>query len=202
MFKVHQILFNKKGTQYRPFLLRKHHQRFKNINMKKLTNYIFTLCFIAISISQCIAQVQPPKFLNAELCFTIEANIGETILMGDSVDGKRLSIPITGGRFYGDKLKGKLLPGGADYQVIRNDGVTSLHAVYMMQTDDGILINVINDGLLVPQAENQAFYFRTSPHFIAPKGDYDWLNKAIFVAGVRGDAHKKNTVYIDVYKVN
>lgn len=170
--------------------------------MKKLTNYIFTLCFIAISIGQCIAQDDLPQSLNATLCFTIEASIGETIPMGDSIDGTRLAIPITGGRFYGDKFKGKLLAGGADYQVIRNDGVTSLHAVYMMQTDDGTLINVINDGLLVPQAENQAFYFRTLPRFIAPKGDYDWLNKAIFVAGIRGDAHKKNMVYIDVYKLN
>lgn len=141
----------------------------------------------------------PPLF--AEFSFTIEAKISAPIMMGDTVDGRRLSIPITGGRFYGQNIQGTILPGGADYQLIRKDGVTQLHAVYMMRTDDGALINVINDGLIVPESNNQAFYFRTAPKFIAPNGKYDWLNKALFVGGVRIDNNQKGIVFIDVYKL-
>ena len=148
-----------------------------------------------------MAQNVPQQQLNAEYSFTIEAQISAPIMMGETLDGTRLSIPITGGRFYGKNLKGEVLPGGADYQIIRQDGVTALHAVYMMRTDDGALINVINDGLIVPEKSEQAFYFRTSPKFIAPKGEYDWLNKAIFVGGVRIDPQKKGKVLIDIYKL-
>lgn len=105
-----------------------------------------------------MAQNVPQQQLNAEYSFTIEAQISAPIMMGETLDGTRLSIPITGGRFYGKNLKGEVLPGGADYQVIRQDGVTALHAVYMMRTDDGALINVINDGLIVPEGSEQAFY--------------------------------------------
>lgn len=147
------------------------------------------------------AQNTSAKNLTAEYSFTIEATISDALMMGETIDGKRLSIPITGGRFYGNNIRGKVLPGGADYQLIRQDGATSLHAVYMLKTDDGALINVINSGVLVPKSDNQDFYFRTTPTFTAPNGQYSWLNKSIFVGGVRVSADKKNTVFIDVYRL-
>ena len=148
------------------------------------------------------AQQKAPDSLKASFAFTIEANIAAPIMMGETVDGKRLSIPITGGQVYGENIKATILPGGADYQVVRQDGTTALHAVYMIQTDDGALINVVNDGLIVPPANGQQFYFRTSPKFTAPNGKYGWLNQAIFVCGVRISADKPNTVLIDVYRLD
>ena len=158
-------------------------------------------CFYLLAIGQSYAQNQAPASLSADFSFTIEAEIAQPLEMGDTIDGKRLSIPITGGKFYGDDIKGDILPGGADYQVIRNDGVVMLHAVYMIKTQDGVLINVVNDGLIVPAQDDKPGYFRTSPRFIAPQGKYDWLNKAIFVCSVRGNPAKQNSIFMDVYRL-
>jgi len=144
----------------------------------------------------------PQPNLNAKYAFTIEATISAPIPMGETVDGSRQSIPITGGKFYGDKIKGKVLPGGADYQVTRSDGTTLLNAIYMIQTDDGALINVVNKGILVPASADHPFYFKTSPVFTAPNGKYSWLNQAIFVCAVRFDSNVPNTVFIDVYRLD
>ena len=48
--------------------------------------------------------------------------------------GERRIINISGGAFEGPMLSGKILPGGADWQVIRNDGVTELEAKYTLET--------------------------------------------------------------------
>lgn len=149
------------------------------------------------------AQDTPPPSLATEYAFTIEAGITGAIEMGETVDGVRRSIPITGGTVYGDGIKAEVLSGGADYQQTRADGSTFIRAVYMIRTDDGALINVVNEGLIVPPAEGGAngLYFRTSPKFTAPNGKYSWLNNTIFVCGVRFSPAKPNTVIIDVYKL-
>jgi len=150
------------------------------------------------------AQPEPVSTqLVADLVFTIEAGIATPIVMGETIDGRRQSIPITGGKFFGDNIKGEILPGGADYQVTGSDGTNHLKAVYMMRTDDGALINVENEGVLVQPgtAGNAGVYFRTSPRFKAPNGKYGWLNNAIFVSAVRMDPAKPATVIIDVYQL-
>ena len=150
------------------------------------------------------AQPQPlSDQLVADLVFTIEAGIAEPVVMGDTVDGRRQSIPITGGVVHGARIQAEVLAGGADYQVVGSDGTTHLKAVYMIRTDDGALINVENEGVLVPPSTsgNAEQYFRTSPKFRAPNGKYGWLNNAIFVCGVRMDPAKPSTVIIDVYQL-
>ena len=142
-----------------------------------------------------------PAALDTKYVFTIEATISTPMPIGKTPVGERLSIPITGGKFYGEKLNGKVLPGGADSQLITHNGTVKLNARYLIKTDDGTLIEVSNTGVLVPATENQALYFRTSPTFDAPNGKYQWLNEAIFVAGVRTVSDKPDTVLIDVYKV-
>lgn len=171
--------------------------------MKIISKCLIATVFIGLTFLQNVYAIDKPQpILEAEYVFTIEATIDAPIAMGETIDGSRLSIPITGGKFYGKKIKGTVLPGGADYQVQRSDGSTMLHAVYMIQTDDGALINVVNDGLIIPPAEGQEFYFRTSPKFTAPNGKYSWLNKSIFVCGARFDSDIPGTVFIDVYKLN
>ena len=53
-------------------------------------------------------------------------------------------MPITGGEFSGPDIRGKVLPGGADWQLIRDDGVSELEARYTLSTDDGATIHVRN----------------------------------------------------------
>ena len=123
------------------------------------------------------------------------------IEIGDVGTGIRRVIPILGGTFEGPLLKGKVLPGGADYQLIRNDGVTELLAHYTIQTDDGVPIYVVNQGYRHGPKEimdqiirgesvpNDSYYFITSPKFETGSEKYDFLNKSIFVGkGVRTPA--------------
>ncbi|MEN9704099.1 MAG: hypothetical protein RLZZ209_1527 [Bacteroidota bacterium] len=83
--------------------------------------------------------------------------------------------------------------GGADWQVLRTDGVTELEAHYQFRTDDGTLIYVKNTGIRAATPEIAArlakgekvnaneYYFRATPKFEAPKGKYDWINNSLFV---------------------
>ena len=66
--------------------------------------------------------------------------------LGDTPLGRRRIIGITGGSFAGARLSGRVLPGGADWQLIRADGVAFLDARYTLETADGALIYVNNKG--------------------------------------------------------
>ena len=138
----------------------------------------------------------------AEFVFEIHAELAPTMVLGESSDGMRQAIPITGGSFSGPQANGEILPGGADYQLVRPDGVRELHAVYMIRTDDGVLINVVNDGIIVaPEINDGVNYVMTTPTFQAPVGKYDWLNKSVFLSRISGGAENPRAVYIRVYRV-
>jgi hypothetical protein len=98
--------------------------------------------------------------------------------VGETPWGPRNRIPITGGTFEGPSIRGTVLPGGMDWQLIRTDGFVEVYADYMMQADDGALIHVINMGVL-----GQG-YSRTTPRFEAPSGPHEWLNQAVFVGTI------------------
>ncbi len=131
--------------------------------------------------------------LSTEYAFELRATVDTPQEVGDTPAGRRRFIPITGGTFEGPKLKGTILPGGADAQVIRNDGVTDLVARYTLKVDDGTLIYVVNRGLRhgPPEVMQRlmrgesvdpaAYYFRTTPVFEVAAGPHDWLNRSVFV---------------------
>lgn len=121
---------------------------------------------------------------------------------GKTFNGQRRIIPITGGVFSGPNIKGQVLPGGWDYQAVRTDGCTSVSANYFVQTDDGVVINIANNGLICP-GENGAPAppARTTPVLEAPGGKYEWLNKASFVGTLTSSPAYPNAVVIGVYRV-
>lgn len=169
-------------------------------SIRKLS--ILLLLAAASTTVPVLAQESIPGSLPNQYVFTIEAVITDALVLGDSVDGQRLAIPITGGSVHGADINGEVIPGGADYQVLRADGSRWIKAVYMIRTDDGVIINVENQGVIVPPADAQgAAYFRTSPRFTAPLGKYGWLNTSIFICGVRFNPQQPDRVLIDVYKV-
>lgn len=101
----------------------------------------------------------------------------------DSKDGKRTEIwPIIGGRFQGKGIRGIVVPGGGDFPVLRPDGVEVIDALYRLKTDDGVTIIIHNRGLAYPETQPGAYHYRLAPEFIAPKGQYDWLNKSLFIS--------------------
>ena len=169
----------------------------------KLRDFLIILTILLSDQYACAQNNGAATGVPTEYAFTIEATISGAIEMGPSADGTRRSIPITGGSFSGDGLMGEIVPGGADYQLTRADGTTYIRAIYMLKTDGGALINVVNEGYIVPPGirENKALYFRTTPHFTAPNGKYSWLNSTVFISAIRFDAAKPGVVIIDVYKV-
>jgi hypothetical protein len=137
------------------------------------------------------AETRVPRF---EFAFEVRALIESALLVGPSAHGLRRIIPIAGGSVQGPKLKGRVLPGGADWQFVRPDGVLELEAKYTLQAEDGALIMVSNSGLRHGPPEIMArlaagepvdpseYYFRTTARFEAPLGGpHEWLNKAIFL---------------------
>lgn len=137
--------------------------------------------------------------------------VGEIQEVGMTAKGRRRTIPILGGEFSGDDMSGVILPGGADWQLIRPDGVAEIDAQYTMQTTDGVIIYIRNIGLRHgPKAvmdrlargeevSPDEYYFRTSPTFEVENGKYDWLNRTLFVGvGERG----KERVHFTFYAVS
>jgi hypothetical protein len=130
--------------------------------------------------------------------------------LGDAPLGRRRIIPITGGRVAGARLQGTVLPGGADWQVVRSDGVADLDARYTVETDDGALIYVNNRGLRHGPPEVLAqlargedvdparYYMRTHPRFETGNARYAWLNRIVCVGT---GARRAASVELEIFEV-
>lgn len=164
--------------------------------IKTMCRYILAGGFMLLAVGTAVAQPSGPQ---TEFVFEVRAEIDDVIPLGETKDGTRQAIPITGGSFEGPDIKGEIIPGGADYQLLRPDGLRELEAVYMIRTDDGVVINVRNLGLINPQADPE--YIRTTPVFTAPAGPYEWLNQYLFLGTLRIDPAQPGAVFIQVYKV-
>jgi len=142
--------------------------------------------------------------LRAEITLAPPQELGETPL------GRRRIIAITGGSFRGEKLTGRVLPGGADWQIVRSDGVSELEARYTLETNDRALIYVRNRGFRHGPADILAklaagepvdpslYYMRTTPLFETGAPHYQWLNRIVCVAS---GARRAAAVELDVYEV-
>src|SRR5262245_28839572 len=87
--------------------------------------------------------------LETRYVFTITARIGEVTSAGEIGTGVRRIIPITGGEVRGEQVNGKVLPFGADFQIIRPNELIELEAKYAFETDDGAVVYVENKGIRV-----------------------------------------------------
>ena len=131
-------------------------------------------------------------------------NIGMTPL------GERRIIPITGGHFEGERLAGEVLPGGADWQIVRADGSALLEARYTLRTRDGALVYVRNRGVRSgppdvlarlragKPVEPSSYYFRTTPTFETGAPQYTWLNNLVAICSAARAAH---AVTLDFFAV-
>jgi len=124
-------------------------------------------------------EAQPPRL---EFVFEELVTLGPAVAPGETPYGKRNIIPITGGTFEGPDIRGTVVPGGWDWQLVRADGCIGVHADYMLKTDDGVIINVVNDGVLCMPADGEPPRpVRTLPRFEAPLGKYQWLGQTAFI---------------------
>ena len=148
--------------------------------------------------------------LQLERLFCAEVTLAPAQEIGEGPQGRRRIIPITGGKVSGERLSGRVLPGGADWQIVRPDGVAYLDTRYTIETHDGALVYVRNQGyrhgplevvsrLAAGEAVDPAqYYMRTTPWFETGDERYAWLNRTVCVgSGERLAA----AVRIDFYAV-
>lgn len=136
-----------------------------------------------------------PDF-KTEFVYEAHVTIGQLVEVGETAAGIRRYIPITGGRFEGPRLKGTVLPGGADWQTERTDGVIELDALYSMRCDDGTVIIVRNRGVISESGK----YLMTAPSFVVPEGPHDWLDDYQYIGTVAGSS-EPDMVVIRVYRL-
>lgn len=148
--------------------------------------------------------------LGLEPLLKARITLGAPQELGEAPLGRRRIIPITGGEFSGARLSGRVLAGGADWQIVRRDGVAELEARYTLQTADGALIYVANRGLRhgpprvlerLAAGEDVApaeYYMRTTPRFETGDERYAWLNRVVCVAS---GARHADAVTLEVYQV-
>ena len=85
--------------------------------------------------------------LQTRYVFTITAEIAEVISADETGYGVRRIIPVIGGEVRGEGVNGKVLNGGADFQIIRSNELIDLEAKYAFETDDGAVVYVENKGI-------------------------------------------------------
>jgi hypothetical protein len=146
------------------------------------------------------AQTPPAPAL--EFAFEALVLLGSAERVGQTALGGRTIIPIIGGTFKGPAIAGTVMPGGWDWQLRRADGCSQVKADYMIRTDDGAVINVVNTGVLCPGKDGSLGSVRTHPVFEPPVGKYAWLGQSAFIGTlqVATDAGKP-AVRLRFYKV-
>jgi hypothetical protein len=136
--------------------------------------------------------------------------VGDLVSLGPSPTGERRYVPLGGGTVRGPELNGSIVEGGVDWQLLRADGVLEIGAHYVVQTDDGALVEVRSDGLRHGPAEVMArlargenvprdeYFFRTVMRFTTGAPAWSHLNKVIAIAcGTR----EARAVRLDVYRL-
>ncbi|QDL96661.1 DUF3237 domain-containing protein [Rhodopseudomonas palustris] len=148
--------------------------------------------------------------LETKYAFTITARIGEVTSAGEIGTGMRRIIPILGGEVKGEGINGRVLPFGADFQIIRPNELIELEARYAFETDDGAVVYVENVGIRFGPVEllqklkrgepvdPKQIYFRTRPRFETGHPNYQWLMQHLFVGSA---ARHADRVVIDVHQV-
>jgi hypothetical protein len=123
---------------------------------------------------------------------TLRLSTAPTQNAGEGPGGTRFTIPIIGGSFEGDRLRGKVLTGGGDWVLKRPDGVLELDLRITLETDDGVLIHMTFEGIRDDDAKG-APYFRTLPRFETADTKYTFLNRLLAVGageiGADGPVH-------------
>jgi hypothetical protein len=119
--------------------------------------------------------------------------VGQPQEVGPTVHGLRRLIPILGGEVQGQDWSGRVLPGGADFQLILNPRMAELDARYVIETDGGDLIHVQNRAVRTAAPEVMArlirgepvdpadVYFRCSPSFETASPSLGWISERLFI---------------------
>src|SRR5262245_10211864 len=131
--------------------------------------------------------------LKFEFLFNLTADVGELVSLGLGPLGERRVVYIDSGTFEGPAMRGEVV-GGADWQILRRDGVLELDARYAIKEERGGVVQVLSQGMRHGPPEVMAqlargedvppesYFFRTILRFETGASELAWLNKTIAVA--------------------
>jgi len=141
----------------------------------------------------------------SRLLMTLQVVVPPPQRLGAVPLGTRVIAPIASGSFEGARLRGKVLPGGGDWLLLRSDGVLELDLRVTLETDDGALIYMKSFGLrhgppevLAALARGESvdpskYYFRTAVRFETSAPQYAFLNRLIAIS--YGDRRADGPIY-------
>lgn len=161
---------------------------------------------IGQSTAPAIADVRhrfPEATPGLELVMQILVEVADPIDLGAGPDGARRMVPILGGRFEGRGVSGIVLPGGADRQRVRANGVRQLDALYELKADDGTIMTVRNAVLVDDSVARNGVgrYARSVVTVTAPDGPHAWLNRSIIVGTLTSLRPTQPFVFVRLYRV-
>lgn len=132
-----------------------------------------------------------------EYAFDLLIEVGTPCSTEAGPNGARRLVPVIGGRVAGPMLNGCILPGGADLQWLRPDGVVEIDARYMLESDQGGRVMLLNQGLRWGDAavmarlargepvDPEEYYFRGSVRFESGCDQLSWLCRSLFTCSGR-----------------
>ena len=125
--------------------------------------------------------------------FLMRLNVRKLQIVGPTPGGLRRVGVVYGGSFTGERLSGEVLDGGNDWQIVREDGSTTLDVRLVLKTTDGAVIGMTYRGIRRGPPEIMAkiergevvdptsYYFRIAPFFETSAAQYGWLNGIVAI---------------------
>jgi len=152
-----------------------------------------------------LIEKHPPTAPKSRLIWTAVVDVADKIDLGPAKGGHRFMVPILGGQFYAgpkmDGLNGKVLPGGADRQFLRTDGVKELEAIYEMQTTDGTIISIKNQ-VTADEAQTPERYAMSVISVAVGDGPYAWLNRRLVLGTLQSARPDRQAVIIRAWDMD
>lgn len=147
----------------------------------------------------------PFPTLSFQLVWTAAVDVAPRETLGRGPYGERFIVPIAGGRFRGgpgfETLSGEVLPGGADRQLVRPDGVRELVAIYEMRTHAGVVISIDNR-VIIDESRPGPRYALSRITATAPEGPHAWLNRRLLVGTLQPLMPQRQMVVIRAFCVD
>ena len=134
-----------------------------------------------------------------ETAFEVDATLGPLQDLGTTRAGHRRIIPVTGGTVRG-LFDAEILPGGADWQILRADGSVDIDTRYSARTSQGEFVHVRTAGvrsgdpatlealLRGEEVDPRDYYFRVAVYLETSAPGLGHLQDAIFVASAIREA--------------
>ncbi len=137
--------------------------------------------------------------IRVEEMMRLTVKIAQPYKVGRIAEGSLQVIPITGGTVSGAEIHGSVVPGGADWSILRNDGLAQVSAKYVLETNDGEFIVIENEGIFDPNGES---VIKTIPRFQANcDGRYRFLNDGVYVGELVPTPNTEGSVDVTIYRV-